>query len=98
MHPGTGELWVPNTDARNLVRFEPNLRGHLVETRVTRVDPVTGAVAAHVDLNSHINYAVTPGPPAEIAASLAQPGDGVFNGERLDLLRRRHSARGRSAC
>lgn len=44
VQPGTGELWVPNTEARNLVRFEPNLRGHLVQTRVSIVDPVGGGV------------------------------------------------------
>jgi YVTN family beta-propeller protein len=76
--PATGELWVPNTDARNLVRFEPNLRGHLVQSRITRVNTTTGAVSAVVDLNSHINYTVSPGSAAEIANSLAQPGPGVF--------------------
>jgi YVTN family beta-propeller protein len=80
VQPGTGDLWVPNTDARNLVRFEPNLRGHLVETRVTVVDPVSGVVPPPIDLNSHINYNLTPGPPAEIAASLAHPVTGIFNG------------------
>src|SRR5262245_20626294 len=77
VHPQTGQLWVPNTDARNLVRFEPNLRGHLVETRVSRVTPGTGVVT-HVDLNPHIDYTTTPGPPGEIQASLSQPGAGVF--------------------
>jgi YVTN family beta-propeller protein len=79
VHPTTGQLWVPNTDARNLVRFDPNLRGNLVQTRVTRVNAATGTVAAHADLNPHINYSVTPGPPSEIANSLSQPTDGVFN-------------------
>ena len=80
VQPGSGDLWVPNTDARNLVRFEPNLRGHLVETRVSVVDPVSGFVPPAIDLNSHINYNLTPGPPAEIAASLAHPVTGIFNG------------------
>ncbi|MEW6268285.1 MAG: hypothetical protein AB1689_03185 [Thermodesulfobacteriota bacterium] len=76
-----GEVWVANTDARNLVRFEPNLRGQLVETRVTKVNAASGAVSAIVDLNPHINYAVTPGPPAEVAQSLSQPGDGAFSAD-----------------
>jgi len=76
--PGSSEVWVPNTDARNLVRFEPNLRGHLVDTRVSRITPGTGAVS-HIALNPHIDYGVTPGPPSEVALSLSQPGDGVFN-------------------
>ena len=76
--PSTGELWVANTEARNLVRFEPNLRGHLVQTRVTRVNAGTGTVAQQMDLNPHINYGTTPGPAGEITDSLALPGDGVF--------------------
>src|SRR5262245_39213188 len=79
VHPTTGQLWVPNTDARNLVRFDPNVRGNMIRTRVAQVNPATGTVAAEVDLNPHINYSVTPGPAAEIANSLSQPGDGVFN-------------------
>lgn len=78
IHPLTQVAWVPNTDARNLVRFEPNLRGHLVETRVSRVTVETGAVD-HVDLNPHIDRTITPGPAKEIAQSLAIPGDGVFS-------------------
>jgi len=75
-HPLTGEAWVPNTEARNLVRFEPVLRGHLVETRVS----VVGASdVTHHDLNPHIDRSQTPGPPEELALSLAQPGDGVFD-------------------
>ena len=76
--PASGQLWVANTEARNQVRFEPKLRGHLVQTRITRVNPATGAVASIVDVNPHINYATTPGSPGEIAQSLSQPGDGVF--------------------
>jgi YVTN family beta-propeller protein len=78
VQPGTGELWVPNTEARNVVRFEPNLRGHIVQTRVSIVDTVGGGVTP-IDLNPHINYNVTPGPPAEVAASLAHPVTGVFD-------------------
>jgi YVTN family beta-propeller protein len=79
--PGTNHLWVANTDARNLVRFEPNLRGHLVQTRVTVVNAGTASVSATADINAHINYGVTPGPQGEIDASLAHPGDGVFTAD-----------------
>jgi YVTN family beta-propeller protein len=78
VHPTTGQLWVPNTEARNLIRFEPNLRGHLVDTRVSIVNSVSGAVNP-VNVNTHINYGVTPGPDGEISQSLAIPGDGVFS-------------------
>lgn len=73
-HPVTGEVWVTNTDARNEVRFEPNLRGNLVRNRVSIVTPGSGAVNG-VHLNPHVNYAVSPGGAGEIALSLAQPTD-----------------------
>ena len=41
--PATGTLYVANTDARNLVRFEPVLRGHAIDSRVTTI--TTGVVA-----------------------------------------------------
>ena len=34
----TGALFVSNTEARNTVRFEPMLRGHLTESRISVVD------------------------------------------------------------
>jgi YVTN family beta-propeller protein len=76
-NPATGKLFVTNTDAQSRTRFEPNLRGSFVRNRVSIVDPATGAVSA-VHLNGHVNYAVTPGSPAEIALSLAQPTDVRF--------------------
>lgn len=74
VHPTTGAVWVSNTEATNLTRFEPNLRGRFVRNRVSIVDPLAGTVNA-VHLNPHINYATTPGPPGEVALSLAQPTD-----------------------
>jgi YVTN family beta-propeller protein len=73
-HPTSGQVWVTNTEALNLRRFEPNLRGQFVRNRVSIVDPVSGAVNA-VHLNPHVDYTVSPGPAGEIAASLAQPTD-----------------------
>ncbi len=77
IHPITGDAWVGNTDARNFIRFEPNLRGHLVDTQLTIVPP--GGEARILDLNPHIDFSVSPGPPEEIELSLAQPGDGEFS-------------------
>jgi len=78
--PTTDDIFVTNTDARNHVRFEPNLRGHFIDTRVSMTTPALGAWTHH-DLNPHINYAVTPGPAAEIDLSIAHPGDGAFAGD-----------------
>jgi YVTN family beta-propeller protein len=76
-NPVSGKLFVTNTEAMNATRFEPNLRGSFVRNRVSIVDPATGAVTP-VHLNGHINYATSPGPPSEIALSLAQPTDVRF--------------------
>ena len=82
VRPTTGELYVANTDARNLIRFEPNLRGRFVVNRVSRV-PSTGE-PIHYDLNAGIAGGPLPN-PAAIASSLAQPTALVFDptGERL---------------
>lgn len=74
--PGTDELWVANTDARNLVRFEPVLNGHSVDNRVTRVNTSSVANApgtvTHFDLNPGTDYTLLPN-PASVATALAQP-------------------------
>jgi hypothetical protein len=41
--PGAGELWVSNTEALNLVRFEPELNGNgLCAIGLSRVALATG--------------------------------------------------------
>ena len=37
LRPGGTELYVANTDARNLTRFEPALRGTFISNRVTKI-------------------------------------------------------------
>ena len=78
VHPVTGKVYTTNTEALNHIRFEPNLRGRFLRTRVSIVDPLMPAGASFVDLNPHINYAVTPGPQGEIDLSLSQPGGMAF--------------------
>lgn len=67
-------LLVVNTDAQNLTRFEPNLRGRFMKTRVSSVNPADGASTIY-DLNPHINYADPAGSDAERAQSLGLPSD-----------------------
>ncbi|MEZ5301135.1 MAG: hypothetical protein R3F11_10850 [Verrucomicrobiales bacterium] len=69
--PGTDELWIPNTEALNLIRFEPALRGHFADNRVSKLDLGSGA-ATHYDLNPDIDYGVLPDPAAQVT-SIAQP-------------------------
>ncbi|HEB51662.1 MAG TPA: hypothetical protein ENI87_00230 [bacterium] len=72
VHPTTGELWIANTEARNLVRFEPNLRGHAIDSRLTRIIPGGAATVTAFDLNPGIDYNVLPNPAAK-ATALAEP-------------------------
>jgi len=76
VHPGSGDLWVANTDAHNLEHFETNLRGTFVDNRVSHIDITNGAVTHH-DLNQGFTYQGFPN-AAERALALAQPTDLVF--------------------
>jgi len=71
IHPTTGELWVANTEALNLIRFEPTLRGHFADSRLTRLN--LGSSATNIlDLNAGTDYGVLPNPSAQ-ASALTQP-------------------------
>ena len=82
VRPTNGKLYVGNTEARNEIRFEPVLTGHIAESRMTVID---GTTPMPVHLNPHINYAVTTGPPSEIAQTLAFPLDMVFSSDGSTL-------------
>src|SRR5581483_3061507 len=77
VNPSTGDLYVTNTDALNLTFFEPVLRGHWVNNRITRIHVATKTVTPF-DLNPNINYAVLPNPQA-LSTALAQPAGVVFD-------------------
>lgn len=76
VQPVTGDLFVTNIDARNLVHFEPNLRAHFVDNRVSRIGIAAGDVST-ADLNAGIDYSVLPNGAAQSTA-LAQPSAIVF--------------------
>ncbi|MCK6445503.1 MAG: hypothetical protein L6Q99_03850 [Planctomycetes bacterium] len=71
-HPHTNELFVANTDARNLVRFEPNLRGHAIDSRITRIVASSSPTKSFFELNPGVDYAQLPNPSA-LANALAEP-------------------------
>ncbi|MDZ4804231.1 MAG: FlgD immunoglobulin-like domain containing protein, partial [Candidatus Eisenbacteria bacterium] len=79
VHPVTGVVYVPNFEAFNISRFEPNLRGRFGDYRITRIDPAGAGTVTPVSLNPHINRTVTPGPPSEIALSLSQANGGDWD-------------------
>jgi DNA-binding beta-propeller fold protein YncE len=80
VNPVSGKVYVSNTEARNLHRFEGpgvlaghTVRGHVAENRITVLDAAGAATPRH--LNKHIDYAsccaAVPNPESE--KSLALP-------------------------
>ena len=74
VNPVSGVVYVSNQEAGNEVRFEPNLSGKFVKTRVTVINPGTGSVTP-LALNGHIDYSNPAGSSGERALSLAFPLD-----------------------
>jgi len=82
VQPGTGKIWIPNTEARNSVRFEPRVNGHVVDDRLTVVNPAAGNAATIVDLNTHIDRGSNPATNlSERLASISQPGMMVWKSD-----------------
>ncbi len=73
--PANNRLLVANDEARNLVRFEPNLRGHFLSTRLDSISLGGPPNVIASDLNLHIDLNNPSGSDAERALSLAMPGD-----------------------
>ncbi|MEW6161618.1 MAG: YncE family protein, partial [Verrucomicrobiota bacterium] len=84
LHPTRPWLYVANTEARNVVRFEPNLRGRFLENRLSKIDLATEAVTPFV---LDPDAALPDGTARELA--LAQPAalafDAGANGLRIYL-------------
>jgi YVTN family beta-propeller protein len=81
VRPGSDQIWVSNTDALNLTRFEPELNGRFADNRVSIITP--GAVNV-VDLNPGVDYGTLPNPAAQ-ATALAQPVSVVFSNDGATL-------------
>ena len=81
VQPGSGEIWVTNTEAKNLVPLEPRLQGNFADNRVTRIlaneDGANRVLP--VDLNRHVDRSAGAAADSERALSLAQPLDIVFS-------------------
>jgi YVTN family beta-propeller protein len=72
--PANNQLLVLNDEARNNIRFEPNLRGRFLSTRISLVNLINSVVTP-VDLNQHIDYGNPAGSESERNQSLALPSD-----------------------
>jgi YVTN family beta-propeller protein len=80
VQPGSGEVWVTNTEALNFIPHEPRVKGKFADNRVTRIYPAAGGArqTQAVNLNPSIDRSAEAGSPAERDLSLAQPLDLVF--------------------
>jgi len=76
VNPQSGNLYVANTDALNLIMFETALNGHIVNHQISAVNPATGQSQIW-DLNPGIDYSQLPNPTA-LASALAMPTALVF--------------------
>lgn len=76
VQPSTGNLFVTNTDALNLVRFQTNLNGHFINNRISKITP-SGTVTAY-DLNPTVSYTGLPD-SASRAVAISQPTGIVFD-------------------
>ena len=72
VRPGSADLFVANSEALNRVRFLENLRGHVVDNRLSIVRTDASAQVRPIDLNPGIDYSLLPNPAARSTA-LAQP-------------------------
>lgn len=70
--PSNGDLFVAGIESRNLVRFEPVIKGHAIDSRLTKITTGVSPVVSPFDLNPGINYSLFPNPSA-LATALAEP-------------------------
>ena len=94
VNPADGKVFVTNLEAFNEVRFEgpgtfaaTTVRGHLVESRISIIDPVAETVDIR-HLNKHINYnsGFDLAPNATNDQSLAFPLDMTFTADGSKLF------------
>jgi DNA-binding beta-propeller fold protein YncE len=89
VNPVNGNLYVSNTDARNVVRFEgpgeqpgaTSVRGNIAKNRITVID---GASVLPRQLNKHVDFSIHEGESlaaGEKEKSLAQPQDMVISSD-----------------
>ena len=72
--PGSdGRVWLAGTDARNEIRFEPNLKGVFLAVKLALLEPEAPGRSMAIDLNPHITYLRSSIPIAERAASFSEP-------------------------
>jgi DNA-binding beta-propeller fold protein YncE len=92
VNPVNGKVYVANTEANNLDRFEGpgifaghSLRGHLHESRITVLSPNGGVAPRHLNKHIDYNHCCDPIPNAENERSLALPQGMAVTGNGATL-------------
>ncbi|MBZ4411713.1 hypothetical protein K8640_26195 [Myxococcus sp. XM-1-1-1] len=78
VHP-SGTVTVVGTDARNEVRFEPNVNGRFLRVLMATVDPRRPSSSTVKDLNPHLDYATPTVPQSVRDLSIGDPRGVVWN-------------------
>ncbi|MBM4111399.1 MAG: hypothetical protein FJ254_08610 [Phycisphaerae bacterium] len=78
----SGRVTVVGTEATNLTRFEPLLKGTFIRVRMASVDPAAPTTPTIVDLNPHLNYTTGTLPQAQRDLSIGDPRAIIWNAAR----------------
>ena len=91
VNPISGVVYVSNTEAQNLTRFEgpgtfggSTVQGNLHQARITLIHPNQGTVKPR-HLNRHIDYTARPAPPGTKQHRLSTPLDMVVSQDGQQL-------------
>lgn len=79
-NPVSGAIAVVGTDARNELRFEPNLNGVFTQVKLALVDP-TSLSGTVTDLNPHLDYSTQIVPPMDREKSIGDPRAVVWSAD-----------------
>lgn len=79
LDPSTNKLFIVNTESDNLTRFEPNIKGKFIDTRISILDLSSRNKVTSVSLNPHINYDNPTGNREERQLSIGLPLDITTN-------------------
>ena len=77
VNPSSGQVTVVGTEARNEVRFEPNLNGNFIKVNKATFSP--GGNASISDLNTHLNYSQATVSNSLIEQSIGDPRGIAWN-------------------
>ncbi len=79
VNPATGDVALVGTDATNVVRFEPNVKGRFIRVNMATVNPSTMVASSIRDLNPHLDYLASSVAQSERDKSVGDPRAVAFN-------------------